>query len=116
MARQYGDPPIDPRAPLKSGMQKPETKPKEKDPYPSAEEVRNFHRNSDLDASDYAQHHTLGPEPMQASPGNHTHDGGSSPLILDGYIISGSQSDPATVLPSILVCLTRLGVKDNTTA
>ena len=32
----------------------------------------------DKDGGPYAQHHTLGSAPNQASPGNHTHDGGSS--------------------------------------
>lgn len=36
------------------------------------------HQNSDLNSSIYAQHHTLGPNPNQSSPGNHNHDGSSS--------------------------------------
>lgn len=31
------------------------------------------HANSDVDTDRSAQHHTLGPSPLQAAPGNHTH-------------------------------------------
>ena len=44
----------------------------------SAGEVNDFHSNSDVDKSTLAQHHTLGPQPNQASPGDHTHDGKTS--------------------------------------
>ena len=44
----------------------------------SAGEVNDFHSNSDADKSTLAQHHTLGPQPNQASPGDHTHDGKTS--------------------------------------
>jgi len=36
------------------------------------------HKNSDRDSSPWAIHHTLGPRRNQASPGDHTHDGGTS--------------------------------------
>ncbi len=44
----------------------------------SAGEVNDFHANSDVDKSTLAQHHTLGPQPNQASPGDHNHDGRNS--------------------------------------
>ena len=44
----------------------------------SAGEVNDFHSNSDVDKSTLAQHHTLGPQPNQASPGDHAHDGRTS--------------------------------------
>ena len=44
----------------------------------SAGEVNDFHLNSDLDKSTLSQHHTLGPQPNQASPGDHSHDGKTS--------------------------------------
>jgi hypothetical protein len=44
----------------------------------SAGEVNDFHSNSDVDKSTLAQHHTLGPQPNQASPGDHNHDGRNS--------------------------------------
>ena len=39
------------------------------------------HRNSDVDAAWFAQHHTLGPKANQASPGNHDHDGVTSKVV-----------------------------------
>lgn len=39
------------------------------------------HRNSDVDSSQKAQHHTLGTGANQASFGNHTHDGKDSKVI-----------------------------------
>ena len=46
-----------------------------------AQEVNLFHLNSDRDAGPTAQHHTLGLNPGQASPGNHTHDGRNSKRV-----------------------------------
>lgn len=48
---------------------------------PTTKEVRDFHTNSDVDGSPKSQHHTLGPGPNQAAPGNHTHDGGGSTAL-----------------------------------
>lgn len=48
---------------------------------PSSGESASAHLNSDLDSSTRAQHHTLGKGRNQASPGNHIHDGISSPKI-----------------------------------
>lgn len=54
-------------------------------PFPNGgvppQEVLNFHRASDVDASSFAQHHTLGPRHNQSSPGDHIHDGKTSPLL-----------------------------------
>ena len=86
------------------------------DPSPPSVTVSRFHRNADTDSRIEAIHHTLGPMPTQASPGNHTHDGGNSPKILEGYTITGSKGTPETVFPSIINCLVRLGATDNTTA
>ena len=44
----------------------------------SAGDVNDFHSSSDVDKSTLAQHHTLGSQPNQASPGDHGHDGRSS--------------------------------------
>lgn len=41
-------------------------------------EVNDFHINSDVDKSTLAQHHTLGIQANQASPGDHNHDGRNS--------------------------------------
>lgn len=51
----------------------------------TTETVEKFHFRSDKDASPTAQHHTLGPRRNQASPGNHSHDGGTS-LLLANYV------------------------------
>lgn len=50
---------------------------------PNPDQVNEFHRYSDQDTSPEAQHHSLGVDPNQASPGNHTHDGKNSPLIAN---------------------------------
>jgi hypothetical protein len=48
---------------------------------PSAEESNRAHFNSDADSSQQSLHHTLGPGRNQSSPGNHIHDGVTSPKI-----------------------------------
>jgi hypothetical protein len=57
--------------------------------FASPEEVNSFHVNSDRDSSHTAQHHTLGLNPNQASPGNHTHDGKNSKRIKFSDIEGG---------------------------
>lgn len=47
----------------------------------SYDEVKRLHRDSDVDESPIAQHHTLGILPNQASPGDHIHDGRTSKKI-----------------------------------
>lgn len=54
-----------------------------------AKEVREFHLRADTDGSPKAIHHTLGPGPNQAAPGNHTHDGGQS-ATLDAVVVDYS--------------------------
>lgn len=51
---------------------------------PTPTEVKKAHANSDLDSSVSAQHHTLGIQHNQASPGDHTHNGKSSKRIGKG--------------------------------
>lgn len=46
-----------------------------------AGEVNDFHINSDVDKSTLSQHHTLGIQPNQASPGDHNHNGRNSKRI-----------------------------------
>lgn len=82
---------------------------------PTAKEVQEFHANSDKDGSPKALHHTLGPLPNQASPGNHSHDGGTSAELLLGTTISGSRGGNAAVA-SIIAALVKLGATDATTA
>lgn len=77
--------------------------------------VQKFHKNAAVDARPEDIHHTLGYGSTQASPGDHSHDGGDSTLLLEGFTLVGSKASPATMWPSILACLTRLGAKDSTT-
>lgn len=51
---------------------------------PNAAESNKAHTNSDLNTSPVAQHHSLGIEHSQASPGDHKHDGKSSKKIGKG--------------------------------
>lgn len=81
---------------------------------PTAKEVNEFHENSDLDGSPKAQHHSLGSSPNQASPGNHTHDGGSSQQLLAGVTLTGSKGGNAA-LASVVAALVGLGATDATT-
>ena len=59
------------------------------------------HNPEDKDGSVYATHHTLGSNANQASPGDHTHDGGTSVKPLSGMT--------ATDLADVIVCLEALG-------
>lgn len=47
----------------------------------TTEEVNLLHLNADKDAGAGALHHTLGQNPSQASPGNHSHNGRDSKRI-----------------------------------
>jgi hypothetical protein len=58
-------------------------------PGPSALESNVQHKQSDVDSSPKSQHHTLGTGRNQASPGNHIHDGITSPKL------GALQMDPA---------------------
>jgi hypothetical protein len=51
---------------------------------PTSQEVQKFHSNSDVDSSVTAQHHTLGIQHNQSSPGDHKHDNKSSKKIGTG--------------------------------
>jgi hypothetical protein len=57
-------------------------------PMATPQEVNKFHGNSDVDSSINAQHHTMGIEHNQASPGDHKHDGKSSKRIGKGLDLS----------------------------
>ena len=60
-------------------------------------------------------HHMLGRNAWDASQGDHTHDGVTSNLILDGLTIEGARNTDA-YLQSVNALLVRLGAIDNTTA
>lgn len=63
---------------------------------PDAFQVQNFHTNADYDGSPKSIHHTLGPYANQASPGNHTHDGGASSLLAL-YVTSSQLANYAPI-------------------
>jgi len=87
----------------------------DENPKPTAQEVDDFHQNSDVDSRAESLHHTLGPNPNQASPGDHTHDGGDSSFILSEETISGVRGDDTWAV-SVNAILVRLGATDNSTA
>jgi len=87
----------------------------DENPKPPAEQVNDFHTNSDVDSRAEAQHHTLGAQPTQASPGDHTHNGGSSALLLEGFVLTGSRNSDAW-RQQVNAILVRLGAVDQTTA
>lgn len=120
MVRQYGSPKEDPgdqKSNRYADRARKDASPKTKDPDPSppGKAVELFHRNAAVDTRPEDMHHTIGPGTNQAAPGSHNHDGGDSALLLEGYTILGNKASPATVLPSIILALTRLGMKDSTT-
>jgi hypothetical protein len=82
---------------------------------PSAEEVDNFHTNSDLDIRAESLHHSLGTSATQAAAGNHNHDGGNSVALLADLSITGSRATDAWRL-SVNALLVKLGAEDNSTA
>lgn len=82
---------------------------------PTAEQVTDFHANADTDVRLESLHHTLGALPTQASPGDHTHDGGTSPQLLAGTTITGSRGGN-TAVGSVIQALVRLGAQDATSA
>jgi hypothetical protein len=82
---------------------------------PSSEQVAEFHTNADTDVRKESAHHTLGINPYQASPGDHTHDGGTSPLLLAGVTITGTRGSAANAA-SIIAALVKLGATDSSTS
>lgn len=118
--RQYGAPPTYGPQPQGAAMygedrKDPAAKPKDPDPSPPKKVVDDFHKYAGVDTRKEDIHHTIGPNATQAAAGDHDHSGTNGRLILEGYTITGSKGSPSTVLPSIILCLTRLGAKDNTT-
>lgn len=80
-----------------------------------AQTVNDFHRKSDVDASQEAQHHTLGIKHDQAASGDHKHDGSTSLRILAGTTITGAKTgNPAPALSSVIAALVKLGALDST--
>lgn len=82
---------------------------------PTAAVVEQIHTNADTDIRTASIHHTLGPSNTQASPGDHTHDGGTSSLLLSGLTITGSRGGNVALV-SVIAALVRLGVVDQSSA
>ena len=120
MARQYGAAPDLPGQTSKvGGYNAPNRKDKppaakEADPSPSADVVRVFHTNVQVDTRKEDVHHTLGTSGNHAAAGNHNHHGGDSVLLLGGIVLTGSRGGN-TALQSVIQALVSLGAKDSTT-
>lgn len=84
--------------------------------YPSAKEVTDIHRNSDVDHRAESQHHTLGKSRTQASPGDHTHDGGTSQPLLTDFITGniGTLQGHKDAIKQIMAALADIGLGDST--
>lgn len=82
----------------------------------SSEQVEKLHLNADTDTRKESIHHTLGPRGTQAAPGDHTHNGSDSLLLLTGSTISGSRASSTSIMPSVIAALVRLGATDSSTA
>lgn len=83
-------------------------------PAPPTSEVNKFHSNSDVDSSVTGQHHSLGIQHNQASPGDHTHNGKSSRKIGKGINPSFPTTASATYsqsqMQSVIDALRALGL------
>lgn len=96
--------------------------------YPPAKEVTDFHRNSDADRTAEAIHHSLGRSRVQASPGDHNHDGGNSLALFQGTSADSTNFDDdvskesglRSAVKKIVAALATKGannsIKDNTKA
>lgn len=82
-------------------------------PTPNSDAINKLHANSDVNTSVTAQHHTLGIEHNQASPGDHKHDGKSSKRIgkgLDtGFPSTANAAYSQAQIQSIIDALRDLG-------
>ena len=81
---------------------------------PTASEVNRAHTNSDVDTAVTAQHHTLGIQHSQSSPGDHTHNGKNSKKVGKGINASFPTTASATYsqaqIQSIIDALRALGL------
>lgn len=76
--------------------------------------VNKFHNNSDVDTAVTAQHHTLGIQHNQGSPGDHLHNGKSSKKIgihiNPSFPTTASATYSQTQIQAIIDALRALGV------
>lgn len=84
---------------------------------PDSNIVDNFHTYSDRDSGPTAQHHTLGANRNQASPGNHIHDGKSSRKIGEGLnlTVTGSKGGNAALASLLSMLAQVIDFNDQTT-
>lgn len=84
------------------------------DDKPSPRIVNLFHSRSDKDSNQSAQHHTLGLDHNQASPGDHTHDGRNSKLVGKGldptFPSTASASYSQSQMQAVIDALRDLGL------
>lgn len=81
------------------------------------QEVAQIHATSDNDSGPLAQHHTLGTEPGQSSPGNHTHDGRESKLLYQPRVsITGSRGGNVALQNLLTVLHNHKIIQDDTVA
>jgi hypothetical protein len=84
---------------------------------PAQKAVIDFHRNDDVDAIPESHHHTLGTQRVNASPGNHVHDGITSIALLGSVTFTGSRTaNTADIINQICNALTAVGATNNTSA
>lgn len=80
---------------------------------PTAQESEKAHTNSDIDSATIAQHHTLGIQHNQASPGDHKHDGKSSKLLGKGadptFPTTANGAYTQAQMQSVINALRRIG-------
>lgn len=82
----------------------------------AAKSVNEFHTKDDVDSSQEAHHHTLGPKHDQAAAGDHSHKIGSGyNPPLKGVSITGSRGGGAALV-SVIDALEKLGATDSTVA
>lgn len=81
---------------------------------PDPRVVNEFHARSDKDSHQSAQHHTLGLDHNQASPGDHTHDGRNSKLVGKGldptFPSTASASYSQSQMQAVIDALRDLGL------
>lgn len=78
-------------------------------------EVADFHNGSDVDASTYSQHHTLGIKHTTASYGDHVHDGISSRKVGAGMNLSVTGSKGGNVALANLITMLKSVIEFNDT-
>lgn len=80
-------------------------------------EVRQFHIRDDTDTDVQSHHHTLGMRRMQASPGDHVHDGKMCNKVGAGMnlVVFGARGGNAALLSLIQMLSSVITFTDNTT-